>query len=455
MQLPKLTAPSDTPLYVQIADDLREQIQSGGLAPKTRLPASRSLAADLGLSRTTCVAAYDQLIAEGYLETRRGAGVFVGDIALLQSPPSLPLTTSLPGPSKPTLLSAGTPDPRIFPVRAWARVIAQVGREDPHALSERQDAFGDPILRREIAAYVARWRGIHAHPDQIIVTSGAREALELAMEALIAGEDIALETPGFSPTYRYAQRRGWNISALQVGTRGAQLPHQMAKVTVLTPSHQFPLGGALPVAPRLAFLQAAQARDGWIIEDDFDSEFRYTGQPLPAMAALDKGGRCLYIGTFSKTFSHALRLGYLILPPALVPPFRTQFAHPSSGAAITAQRPLAQFMASGQYDRHIRRARRIYGERYDIASTCLSKWPARLGHFARHRAGMQIAYHLDGQLSDKTLCAHAAQAGFDLTPMSSHAGPAKANGLLIGFCATDAKDLPDQFSQLQQIVQYS
>ncbi|SCZ69690.1 transcriptional regulator, GntR family [Epibacterium ulvae] len=455
LQLPTLDTKATSPLYVQIVEAVRAQINAGSLAPMTRLPASRALATDLNISRSTCVSAYEQLIAEGCLTSKRGSGLFVAEIAPLKPQTDQPQRLASSLVRSPRYLSPGTPDAELFPARAWARTIAQVGREEPLALCERSDAFGDPQLRTEIAAYVARARGIKANPEQIIITSGAREALELAMETLIDGEDIALEMPGFSPTYRYAQQRHWPIRPLHVSDQGAHLPKTAAKITILTPSHQFPLGGAMPVAQRQHFLDAAQIRGGWIIEDDFDSEFRYRGQPLPAMAALDRHGRCLYVGTFSKTFNHALRLGYLILPPVLVSLFRARFVHPSAGAAITAQRPLARFMASGQYERHVRRARRIYAERYETACDNLDVWPAQLGTYTRHRAGMQIAFHLSQESRpDDQICQHAVQEGYDLTPLSKHTPKPfpRANGLLIGFCDTKVEALPPLLNHLQKII---
>lgn len=450
-----IVTPGKEPRYRQIVSALRQQISSGALAIGSRLPSSRALAQDLGVSRATVLTAYDQLVAEGYAEARRGAGLFVCDVAPIRTPQVPPAATAPPPPPKPGALLPGAPDPAVFPARSWARCVSRVARIDPHSLSHQEDPFGDPRLRHEIAAYVGRWRGITCSGEQVLVTSGAREALELAMDFLVQGEDIALEAPGFIPTQRFASARGWPVRWLRAGARGAEVPRQMAKVTLLTPSHQFPLGGTLPVPQRQAFLQAARERDGWIIEDDFDSEFRYAGLPVPAMAALDGDGRCIYVGTFSKTFSHALRLGYAILPPALVEPFRALFQHPSAGAAITAQRPLAEFMASGQYDRHIRRARRLYAERYAAAADALARWPATLGRFERHNAGMQIAFHLAAGPADKDICKTAASEGFALRPLSPHDPERRTNGLLIGFCQGTAEDLPQQIARLQKIIEAS
>jgi len=323
----------------------------------------------------------------------------------------------------------------------------------PQALVHQQDPFGDPNLRREIAAYAGRWRGITATADQVVVTSGASAGLELAMERLVSDGHLALEAPGYVPTQRFARERGWHVHWMPVGPQGAALPMMPSQVTVLTPSHQFPLGGSLSVPVRQAFLQAAAKCDGWIIEDDFDSEFRYAGQPVPAMAALDLDGRCIYVGTFSKTFSHALRLGYLILPPGLVGRFRDSLTHPGSSAPVTAQRPLAEFMASGQYDRHIRRARRIYAQRYGAAADALQRWPAEMGSFQRHEAGMQIAFHLPHFQPDRALAAAARSAGFAIRPLSDNDPKGTAQGVLIGFCQSQLEQISGQIDALRHVLQ--
>jgi len=452
--LARLLSPDDpTPRYAQIGDGLRKQITEGLLPAGTRLPASRALAQDLGVARSTVVTAYDQLVAEGYLETIQGAGIFVCDIAPispLSAPPPARSTRATP---QAGLLAPGAPDPDIFPVQPWARCVARVARNTPAALVHQDDPFGDPELRREIAAYAGRWRGITATADQVMITSGASAGLELAMDLLVSDGHLALEAPGYVPTQRFAKSRNWRVNWMPVGAQGTALPLQPSQVTVLTPSHQFPLGGSLPVPVRQAFLQAASDCDGWIIEDDFDSEFRYAGQPVPAMAALDRDGRCIYVGTFSKTFSHALRLGYLILPAGLVSRFRNALTHPGSSAPITAQRPLAEFMAAGQYDRHIRRARRLYAQRYGAAADALQRWPAEMGYFQRHEAGMQIAFHLPPSRSDRVLSAAAQSAGFAIRPVSDNDPQGSARGVLIGFCQSQPDQINEQMENLRIVLQ--
>jgi GntR family transcriptional regulator/MocR family aminotransferase len=440
-----------TPRYQQISARIRAQIADGSLAAGARLPASRALAQDLGVARTTVVAAYDQLTAEGYLEARRGAGVFVCDVAPI-SPPAAPAAAAPdPAPARCLHLEPGKADPEVFPTLPWARCVARVARNAPRALVFLDDPFGDPALRAEIAAYAGRWRGITASADQVIVTNGASEALEMAMTLLVRKGSVALEAPGYSPLFRLIRQRGWTPQWLRPGPQGyAPLP---ASVTVLTPSHQFPLGGTLPVPARQAFLRAAAEHDGWIIEDDFDSEFRYAGRPVPAMAALDEAGRCVYVGTFSKTFSHALRLGYLILPPALVSKFRAAMRHPSGGAPVSAQRPMAEFMASGQYDRHIRRARRLYAQRYKAAADAIAQWPGRLGRFQRHEAGMQITFHLPPEAEDKAIAAEAEAQGLGIKPLSAFDPEGQMRGLLIGFCQSPPEDIPPLLEHLRSLLE--
>ncbi len=450
-----IDANDPAPIYAQLANALRQAIAGGSIAEGTRLPSSRALAQDLGISRSTVVLTFDQLSAEGYLVARRGAGMYVADIAPLADVSVARPSDSSPRqqhPKTPSFLRPGEPDPKLFPTRAWARTLARVARSTPEALCALTDPFGDEMLRQEIATYLQRWRGVTCSPEQILVTSGAHEALELAIDLTIDGQDIGLESPGFTPLQRFVAGRSWPVRWLDTSAEGPKIPDRLAKVTVLTPSHQFPLGGTLPVAQRRAFLSAAKDQDAWIIEDDFDSEFRYAGQPVPAMAGLDQLGRCLYVGTFSKTFSHAIRLGYLVLPAALVSKMRDRFIHPSAGAGITAQRPLAVFMADGQYDRHIRRARRRYGERYDATLTALQSWPDEWGHFHPHRAGMQIAYHLPDTVDDNAICANAATEGFAVQPLSAYSPNRSLRGLLIGFCRTGVTEIPDLIAQLGRHV---
>lgn len=277
--------------------------------------------------------------------------------------------------------------------------------------------------------------------SQIIVTGGSGEALEIALRLSCNPNDrIGLEDPGYGPMRKFATEYGLLINWLRTGNEGAEIsdPESHAlNAIVLTPSHQFPLGGALASGQRNKFLAYAAMNNSWIIEDDFDSEFRYGGRPIPALAALDQTGRTIYVGGFSKVFSPGIRLGYLVVPEALIPKAYNLLHDNPTRASVVPQRPLAMFMESGTYHRHIRRIRRIYGRRYAVLLAALNEFMQELGHFSRHNAGMQLAFHFSPNFEDTQAAQAAYQANLGCTPLSKYAAQNEnLNGLLIGFCAT-------------------
>ncbi len=435
----------------QIIRALRERIGSGAIRAGGRLPSSRGLAADLGVSRGTVTAAYDQLTAEGFVEARRGAGLFVcPDVAALPGvaagPKGAPPPTAaddrrlaLPRPLRP-----GYPDMRLFPYREWGRVLARVARAEPHALTDPMPAFGDPVLRGAIARHVREWRGINADPSRIVVTAGAGEALEIALSALCPQHSrIGLETPGYLRLRGWVARAGHIPHWLPVDGQGATLPPaegaECPRAVILTPSHQFPLGGTMPTARRRSYLRWADAADSLILEDDYDSEFRYAGRPIPALASLDRQDRSVYIGSFAKVFFTGLHLGYLVVPDRHVATVEAALARKGTRASTVAQRPLGRFMEEGGFHRHIRRVRRIYARRRQALVAALrDRLPEGAG-FDDHPAGMQLAVHLPVGTDDGTLCRRLADRGVVARPLSPHHGPRHPGppGLLLGFCGFD------------------
>ncbi len=520
------------PLYLRICDRLRARIGAGEIAPGTRLPSSRALAADLGVSRTTVVAAYDQLIAEGYAQSRPGAGVFACDVCavpeavpeatpgpgfgptpgaggstairadrparnapdarpLVPAPPSPP-----PSPPPPLPLTPGLADLALFPVKSWARTVARVARREAHALHHCPDPRGDGELRRQIVRHLLDWRGVRAHPDQVVITAGSGEALERALELVAAKGPVGLEDPGYPPTCRHVAARGWPIRWLDLDSEGARPPGcggapapaearaeakapagakaragakaqerdragvgagtgagTGAGVVVLTPSHQFPMGGSMSPARRAAFIDWARTTGGWIIEDDFDSEFRYAGRPLPALAALAHGGRVIYVGSFSKVFSHGLRLGYMVLPDALADAAQEMLADAPSRAAVGGQRALARFMEDGGYLRHLRRARRVYARRYAVLMRAMETWLTGLGEWQRQNAGMLQTCRLPETRADQEVAAAARRAGVGCLALSRYAvRPGVANGLVLGFCATPEHEIAEAVRRISRAV---
>ncbi|SLN67696.1 HTH-type transcriptional regulatory protein GabR [Falsiruegeria litorea R37] len=447
-----------TPVFEQICDHIRQRVTRGDLLHGARLPATRALATELGVSRSTVVTAYEQLVAEGYLSSLQGSGYTIRAMEGVEfAAPNPSPTRAIEPETTPTRLpfAPGYPDMRLFPYRQWAKSVARVCRTNPQAMLLGGAAFGNFELRQAIAGHVAEWRGITADPAQIIVTAGSADALEICTRTLAErGEGIGLENPCYPPLRRFADARGLVTRFLPVDEHGAQLPRpeQDVRLSVLTPSHQFPLGGAMSPDRRQAFITWADRTGGWIIEDDYDSEFRYAGRPIPAMAGFDRLNRTIYVGSFSKIFSNTLRLGYLIVPQALTDHFRTSLERFGLRASYMPQQALAEFIRDGEFYRHLRRVRRTYGERRRYLLDRLTRDFSDVGSLVDHQAGMQVAFHLRAGLDDTTLAARAKELGLNVDTLSHFcATGADYNGFLLGYCGFSIEELEQALTRLEQI----
>lgn len=453
---------SATPLFEQIYEGLRRRIIAGRIAAGSRLPPSRSLAEELGVSRATVVGAYDQLVAEGFAQGRRGSGVYVSDIGAVEpEEPPPPATVIEAGAASRVLpFLPGRPDMRLFPFRAWARCLARVARTAPESMVIGGDPFGDPRLRAAIARYLAEWRSLNVTPRQILITAGAADAVETCIRTLAgSGDRIALENPGYPPLRRFVRALGMQADWLAIGADGARLPvtpegERPPAVAVLTPSSQFPLGGVMPTRQRLDFLKWAEGNGGWIVEDDYDSEFRYAGRPVPALASFDQTGRALYVGSFSKIFSETLRLGFLVVPPGLVPRFIEAIRTDGAKASLAPQRALALFMEEGEFYRHLRRMRRLYAERRRALVALLHAELGDLVAFDDHQAGMQIVVRLPAGTDDVAIARRAAAAGVVCPALSPHfAGPSGQPALRLGFCGFAAEEMEEPMRILREVIE--
>src|SRR3954452_2998457 len=389
------------PLHRQLYDGLRAAILGGRLAPGDRLPATRTLAADLAVSRNTVTGAFDQLLAEGYLESRVGAVSFVAQ----SLPEDLLRVTGAPRrgePGPPPRLSArgrmlaatavspsggqsvvrpfqtGFPAMDLFPRELWARIAARQAR---HPGVERL-SYGSPAgfapLRRAIAEYLRAARGVRCTWEQVVVTAGSQQALDLAARVLLDPGDTAwVEDPGYMGARGAFTAAGVLCAPIPVDGEGLSVADGIARfpdarMAYCTPSHQYPMGVTMSLARRMALLAWARDRGAWIVEDDYDSEFRYAGRPLPALQGLDAAGRVIYTGTFSKVLFPALRLGYVVVPEALIEPFRAAHALADRHNPSVDQAVLAAFLAEGHFTRHLRRIRAAYGERQQLMLEQLS-----------------------------------------------------------------------------------
>ena len=443
-----------------VFDRLRQGILAGTLPTGARLPPTRALAEELGVARQTVVLAYERLASEGYVRARTGSGTYVAaDLPDAAPAPAMPPPTAASPLSERgqrlaavpasagsrdngTLLAGGIPAPDLFPAQAWARCAARVLKNLSSDLTGYPPPQGLPELRVQIAAHLAATRGLLADPANIVVTAGTQQALRIAAELLLDPEDTAwVEDPG------YIAGRGALLAAgavpvpvlsdaegLHVATGIQRAP--AARLALVAPSHSTPLGGALPIGRRLALLDWASRANAWVLEDDCDSEFRWTGHPLPPLATLDRAGRVIYCGTFSKTLAPALRLGFAVVPAPLVAAFVGVRTLMDRGTDTLNQATLAEFMREGLLAPHIRRMRTEYARRR----------AALLVAIARHApAASPIpapgGLHMVTRLPDTVDEAAAVQAcrsrGLSVSPLKAYyAGPPRMTGLVMGFAGT-------------------
>jgi GntR family transcriptional regulator/MocR family aminotransferase len=445
------------PVFQQICDGLRHRIQRGDLTLGTRLPPTRSFAQELGVSRSTVVTAYEQLVAEGYIQGQQGAGyeIAIEDTPEMRDIPDPVALDSLPPEDPPYGFLSSNPDMRLFPYRAWAKAIARVGRRHPEDLLVSRSLLGHPDLRAAIADHVREWRGVQASAEQIFVTAGSIEGLELCLRALShAGEPVALENPGYPPMRRQVESQAMRAVDLVLDEQGTCVPSERAKLAVLTPSHQFPLGGTMSATRRQEFLTWANHTNGWVVEDDYDSEFRFAGRPIPALAGFDGLQRVIYVGSFSKVFSSGLRLGYVIVPLGLRARFASVLRQYGGKASVTPQAPLAEFMRSGDFYRHLRRVRRHYGRRRAALIAALQKDFSDFGSVTDHQAGMQVVLHLRPELRDIDVEKAAGIAGVEVQALSSYVtGPSQWNGLVLGYCGMTEDEAATALAKLRLAIE--
>ncbi len=379
----ELDRASRRPLRAQLEDGLREAVRSGRLPARARLPATRALASDLSVSRRLVVDAYAQLLAEGYLVARRGAGTFVADAASAVAAPAVEPESRAPMFD----FFPGYPDLASFPRRAWLRAIRETIREAPDRAFGYPDPRGAPELRRALAEHLRRVRGVVADPQSIVICSGAAQGFGLLARAL-GGPRMAVEDPGLAPHRAILTAHGALLVPLAVDEQGARV-HELGEaleaptarnngrepsieVALVTPAHQSPTGVALAPARRAALLEWASSPARVVIEDDYDAEYRYDRPPLAALQGLAPD-RVVYMGTVSKTLAPAIRLGWLALPSRLIAPVVEQKSLADHGSPTLDQLALARLLESGAYDRHLRQARRRYKTRRDALVQAVSR----------------------------------------------------------------------------------
>ncbi|HUB14812.1 MAG TPA: PLP-dependent aminotransferase family protein [Acetobacteraceae bacterium] len=433
------------PLHLQIANRLRAAITAGVLAPGARLPSARSLAGQLGVARGTADAGYAVLIGEGVLVPRGSAGTIVSPVlaARVASPAQrrMPFARQAAGsPAPPLPFRMGVPALDVFPRKLWTGLTVREARAVGADALAYPDPAGHRPLREAIAAYLGVARGILCAPEQVVVTAGFQGALTLAMRVLLRpGDAVWVEDPGYQYTRLALEAAGVVLVPVRVDGEGMRVAAATkgaprARLAVVTPTHQCPLGVALSLPRRLALLGWAADAGGWVLEDDYDSEFRYTGHPLPALKSLDRGGRVLYAGTFSKVLFPALRLGYLVVPDELAEAFGRAARLGSQGLPALEQCVVARFMAEGHFARHLRRMRALYAARRQALATALSAAFGNRATLELAAGGMHLLARFPGAADDGTLARRALAAGLGPAALSSLAVAHDCGqGLLLGF----------------------
>ena len=449
------------PIQAQIARQLRSLVLSGRLKPQTRLPSTRALSEELNVARATVVEAYEQLLSEGYLETRSGSGTRVA----AELPESLLASAPKERAREPSRASgrreparpfrSGLVDWENFPHDDWGRLLGRFWRNPPVTLLEHNDPFGWLPLREAIARHLFEWRGIDCAAEQVIVTAGGLDAFDLIGRSVLRdGDEVWFEEPGY-PTARRIFSLG-GVSAVPVPvdaegmvvTRGIERAGE-ARAAFVTPARQYPTGVTMPLARRLELLDWAADADAIVIEDDYDSEYRYVGKPLPALMSLDKRARVIYTGTFSKVFSPIVRLGYIVVPLALVKRFREERVSHGAPPSLMAQPALAEFMNSGAFAIHIRRMRRIYAARRRALIEALKPGEGRLFTVDASPAGLMLLLRLPAGVSDEAVVERLGAKGIETQSLSSHyAGRRREQGLLLSFAGFSEDDLQQAAANL-------
>jgi GntR family transcriptional regulator/MocR family aminotransferase len=469
------------PLYQQIYEHLRLAILNGQLKRGAQIPSTRALADELGVSRNTILNAYDQLAAEGYLERLEGKGTFVTQVlpdahftprqplsrertprvhrlsdraADLMTAPTMPIN---PTPSRSYItFAAGMPALDAFPFELWAKLVSRHAHSLHPGAMVYQAPAGYRPLREAIADHIIVARQVHCSPEQVIIVTGSQGALHLAARVLLnMGDKVWVEEPGYLGAKTALVAAGAQIVPVPVDEEGLKVEEGIARapdarLAYVTPSHQFPLGMTLSLKRRLALLDWARDANAYILEDDYDGEYRFDGRPIASLQGLDNADSVIYIGTFSKVLFPALRLGYLIVPPSLVDAFLTMRRSIDVNLPHLEQAVLAEFIREGHFTRHIRRMRTLYAERRTALIELANDLPLEL--YAPH-TGMHLVGWLPPHLNDQAIADEAHQQQVGVLPVSLMALEAmQRGGLIIGYASVNEAEMKEGVRRLATVL---
>lgn len=455
-----------TAAYRWLYDALRAAILEGRLRPGARLPGTRDLAAQYGLSRGTIVSAFEQLQSEGYVEGSVGSGTYVSSVLpdeLLQatrhvrsqapahgrakrrvSRYATRLPSSLADSRRPRAFRTDLPALDLFPTTLWTQIAAKRLRRLSRSDLLGSEPMGYRPLRVAIADYLIASRGVKCDPEQIAILSGVPDALDLVSRLMLdPGDRVCMEDPGYQGAARIFESVGAKVCAVQLDDQGMQVPRaRHSRLVYVTPAHQFPLGMTMTLARRLELLEWARTSGALIFEDDYDSEYRYSGRPIPSLQGLDAGGQVLFFGTFNKVLFPSLRIAYLVVPSDLVHHFAAALALTRRHAPLLDQAVLCDFITGGHFGRHLRRMRQVYAERLSVLMESARKRLDGLLEISDAEAGLQTAGWLREGIDGESAARAAAARDVEVSPLSRYSRvPLKREGLQLGFAAVDAAEI--------------
>ena len=468
------------PMQRRLSEGLRRAVLDGRLLAGSRLPGSRALAHELGIARNTVIHAYEQLAAEGYLRADRQGTIVchvspvaaTGALRRMGRPPVAAAASlssraaAIAPPARWDLdqrpLAPGVPALDRFPLAAWQRRVAQAWKGLPSPALGYRDPLGEPVLRAAIASYVRAARGVRCEPAQVVVTGGTQESLALAVHLFAdAGDTAWIEHPGYAGARAAMERGGLSLVGVPVDADGlapdaALWRRAPPRLIYTTPSHQYPLGVVLPLSRRLALIEQARQAGAWIIEDDYDSEFRLRGDPLPAMQGLLPGAPVVYLGTFSKTLYPSLRLGFMVLPGAVADAARAALPALLCQGQVAEQEALAAWLQEGHFTAHVRRMRRLYAERQEALRAAIARhWPLPYA-LSGGDCGLHLALSLPTDVDDTAVERRAHAAGLGVRALSTYRMPGgePMPGLVIGYGSTGVAQMDRAVARLAGATQH-
>lgn len=459
---PFLDKHSQTPLYVQLYEYFKREIEEQKILAGMKLPSIRQLSLHLKVSRNTVETAYHQLIAEGYIESKPKSGLHVLEIDLIYNPPKSPQQKAPENndrqkPSTYIDFQYGDIEMEKFPMREWRRCLVDAVDFTNTSFFTYGDKKGHPGLREEIANYLFQARGVDCDAEDIVLCAGTQQSVQLLCQLLgLSNQKVAIENPGYDGVRYVFEKQKCKVIPISLDSDGVvmdEVERSQAKALYLTPSHQFPLGMVLSISKRMRLLQWASTEDCYLIEDDYDSEFRYQGQPIPSLKSLDHQDRVIYLGTFSKAFLPATRVSYIVLPKELMDQYNKEFSFLNQSVSPLIQEALYLFMKNGYFAKHIRKMRKIYQEKQKKLIECLHKYFGDQVTIIGQRAGLHLLIQLQYKDISK-LILKASNAGVTVYPTKTfwmNSENMEENCLMLGYGGLTKEEIEEGIKRLNSV----